>query len=238
MNAHRSVLAPSPRLGLGCLALALTAACAGPPAAGETQTPDTQFAARSEASAGLGIQTWQAHNGDTDTHLLAIDRDGATRADLTVTSAGASGGPVDLRLVYPEAASMRLLPDGTTLGEVSALAREIASAVYGDLNQPEPIAVEPAREPGVLVVQQALTRTGSIHYKSNLFGHNDTEVVGPDPCPAGETRSAYSVRGRNVASRCTFDGWRTNSYTDCRIYVAADIPMLTSEDCDWEVDSN
>jgi hypothetical protein len=62
--------------------------------------------------------------------------------------------------------------------------------------------------------------------------------VGPDPCPSGESRTGQYVRGRKKASRCSFDGWRTNAVTDCRIYVEADIPPLTSEDCDWEVDSN
>jgi hypothetical protein len=238
MNALRSAFLTSARLGLACLAIALAAGCVGPADGADSLQPDARFAASGETSLRLGIQTWHSYDRGAATQLQGLGRDGSVLADLTITSAGITGGPVELLVAQPEPAAVRLLPDGSIEGHAPDAIRALIDAVYADLKQPRPIAFEPAGKPGVELVQKPLTTDGSFHFNSNLFGHNETRIVGPDPCPGGESRTGQYVRGRKRASRCSFDGWRTNSATDCRIYVEANIPSLTSEDCDWEITSN
>lgn len=215
-----------------CSAVTLATGCLGSPP--EAQSGG-EYVANSEASTDLGIVSWEVQHQEQPTRLLGLDANAEAVVDMKVQSPEGNGGPVDLIFIYPEEATLRLFPDGRLSEGGSARVRGYAAAAYADLKRPESILAPSSDSDAVEVLAQGLTSSGTVHYNSNLFGHHETVIRGPNPCPGGATRTGRSVRGRNVPSRCGFDGWRTGNTQDCRLYIEVDIPSLTSENCDWSV---
>lgn len=210
------------------------AACSVP---GNEVATTGDFAATSPESEALDIAAWQVDAEPEGMRLIGLDSASDARVEALAAPA-ADTDSLALHFSLPEAATVRLFPDGRIEGDASEAITAFSRAIYADLRAPAalPVARE-AAAPEIGSVQQALTTiSGSFLVPWSLFGASGVQIVGRRRCPNGERRVSGEVHIRAGGGFCEFDGFHVpTDSSDCRIRVEYHIRFLSEGTCDWSV---
>jgi hypothetical protein len=82
-----------------------------------------------------------------------------------------------------------------------------------------------------------LAASERLSLSGGIFGSKDDRIIG-GPCPKGtkrERNSCQAAVAKGSGGQCYFDGWVSESETDCRCKVHLGVPAFQGLDCDAKI---